>query len=189
MQNIFIDVLPPWVETGLQPAFYDLESGTVLQQTARMYAKVRELTEGFNTFTENVTNEVNTFENSVNATVADYIEKCEKDAQAARHQPIRPLNQDVFFKPDYTDKPRNPLLVVYPVQLMYESKQGEDYDISRQAAVDNTVYPLIGLSVGIPRIKGREPKQYQYKINIVKYRELMGFEDGADAEADESIED
>ena len=122
-------------------------------------------------------------------TVADYIEKCEKDAQAARHQPIRPLNQDVFFKPDYTDKPRNPLLVVYPVQLMYEPKQGEDYDISRQAAVDNTVYPLIGLSVGIPRIKGREPKQYQYKINIVKYRELMGFEDGADAEADESIED
>lgn len=75
MQNIFIDVLPPWVETGLQPAFYDLESGTVLQQTARMYAKVRELGVAFNTFTENVTNEVNSFENNVNETVADYIEK------------------------------------------------------------------------------------------------------------------
>lgn len=43
MQNLFIEFLPPWVETGLQPAFYDKESGTVLQQTARMYAKVNEL--------------------------------------------------------------------------------------------------------------------------------------------------
>ena len=86
MQNIFIDVLPPWVETGLQPAFYDLESGTVLQQTARMYARVRELNEAFNTFSENVTNEVNQFEQdtndeierfekSVNDTVDEYIEK------------------------------------------------------------------------------------------------------------------
>lgn len=77
MQNIFIDVLPPWVETGLQPAFYDLESGTVLQQTARMYAKVQELTTAYNTFTENVTDEINTFEHNVNETVAEYIEKFE----------------------------------------------------------------------------------------------------------------
>lgn len=73
MQNIFIDILPPWVETGLQPAFYDLESGTVLQQTARMYAKVRELTEAFNTFSENVTNEITTFEQNTN----DEIERFE----------------------------------------------------------------------------------------------------------------
>lgn len=44
MENVFIEFLPPWVETNLQPAFYDKESGTVLQQTARMYAKVNELT-------------------------------------------------------------------------------------------------------------------------------------------------
>ena len=48
MENIFIDFLPPWVETGLQPAFYDKESGTVLQQTARMYAKVNEIIKLFN---------------------------------------------------------------------------------------------------------------------------------------------
>ena len=74
MQNIFIDILPPWVETGLQPAFYDLESGTVLQQTARMYAKVRELTEAFNTFSTNVTNEINQFEQDTN----DEIERFEQ---------------------------------------------------------------------------------------------------------------
>jgi len=42
MRN-FINFLPPWVETNLQPAFYDVESGTCLQQTARMYNKVNEL--------------------------------------------------------------------------------------------------------------------------------------------------
>lgn len=48
MENIFIDFLPPWVETGLQPAFYDKESGTVLQQTARMYAKMNEIIKSVN---------------------------------------------------------------------------------------------------------------------------------------------
>ena len=69
MQNIFIDILPPWVETGLQPAFYDLESGTVLQQTARMYAKVRELTTAFNQFSEDVSTEINNFEHETNTEI------------------------------------------------------------------------------------------------------------------------
>ena len=43
MENIFIEILPPWVETGLQPAFYDKESGTILQQVSRMYYKMNEL--------------------------------------------------------------------------------------------------------------------------------------------------
>jgi hypothetical protein len=44
----FINFLPPWVETNIQPAFYDKESGSVLQQTARMYAKVNQLVRHFN---------------------------------------------------------------------------------------------------------------------------------------------
>lgn len=48
MENIFVEFLPPWVETGLQPAFYDKESGTVLQQTARMYDRVNMLIRMFN---------------------------------------------------------------------------------------------------------------------------------------------
>ena len=55
-----INFLPPWVETNLQPAFYDLESGTSLQQTARMYNKVNELVRCVNT---------------QNETIADYIQK------------------------------------------------------------------------------------------------------------------
>ena len=108
--------------------------------------------------------------------VATHIEECERKAQAARNQPIRPLNQDVFFKPNYTEQTRNPLLVIYPVQLKYSPEPGEVVDPERQAAVQSIAIPLIGLSVGVPRIAGREPKQYQYKINIVKYRELLEFD-------------
>ena len=60
MQNIFIELLPPWVETGLQPAFYDKESGTVLQQVSRMYAKINQLIGSVN---------------NQNTTIADYIQK------------------------------------------------------------------------------------------------------------------
>lgn len=55
-----INFLPPWVETNLQPAFYDKESGTCLQQTARMYNKVNELVRSVNT---------------QNETIADYIQQ------------------------------------------------------------------------------------------------------------------
>lgn len=75
MNNIFIEYLPPWVETGLQPAFYDKESGTVLQQTARMYAKVNELIASYNKFTQDITDQQVEFENKVDETVAEYIEK------------------------------------------------------------------------------------------------------------------
>ena len=75
MNKIFAPFLPPWAETGLQPAFYDVESGTVLQQTARMYDKVNQLTRLFNEFSESVTNEVNTFEDNIDGIVDEYIEK------------------------------------------------------------------------------------------------------------------
>lgn len=48
MDNIFVEFLPPWIETSRQPAFYDKESGTCLQQTARMYDRVNMLVRMFN---------------------------------------------------------------------------------------------------------------------------------------------
>lgn len=86
MENIFVRFLPPWIETGIQPAFYDKESGTVLQQVARMYAKVNYLIAMFNKFTKDTNTEIENFEeqidtrvtdfeDSVNDTVDDYIDK------------------------------------------------------------------------------------------------------------------
>ena len=59
MNKMFVPFLPPWAETGLQPAFYDVESGTVLQQTARMYDKVNQLTRLFNELSEETQTTVN----------------------------------------------------------------------------------------------------------------------------------
>ena len=74
------------------------------------------------------------------------------------------------------------LLVIYPVQLKSEKKE-----LSEEAAVINNTKPLIGISVGIPEIKGRASQEYQYKINLVKYRELVGMDEPE--EIDDTIED
>lgn len=66
MENIFVEFLPPWVETGLQPAFYDKESGTVLQQTARMYDRVNMLVRMFNKLSKNTKETVEEYINKFN---------------------------------------------------------------------------------------------------------------------------
>lgn len=60
MKN-FINFLPPWVETNIQPAFYDKESGSCLQQTARMYAKVNQLVRIANEQWETIQDYINQF--------------------------------------------------------------------------------------------------------------------------------
>lgn len=71
--NIFINFLPPWIETGIQPAFYDKESGTVLQQTARMYAKVNEVIQSVNNQNETIADYINQF-NELHDYVYDYFD-------------------------------------------------------------------------------------------------------------------
>ncbi len=95
---------------------------------------------------------------------------------------ISPLNQNVYLKPDFIDKPRNPLLVIYPVQLMAKEDNTE-----QKTVVNNINKPLIGISVGIPQISGEAPKSYEYQINIIKYRELFGVDE--EEEVDETIEE
>ena len=117
---------------------------------------------------------------------ADTVRAGEEALQMRLYGEIRPLNQNVYFKPDYFDRPRNPLLAIYPVQL--KAKDGDDeIAMQQQAVVANQKKPLIGVSVGIPAIKGHEPKRYQYKINLVKYRELAGLDEPD--ETDDTIED
>lgn len=111
---------------------------------------------------------------------AEKIKQGEEALQLKNSGIIKPLNQNVFFKPDFMDKQRNPLLVIYPVQLI-----AKEDDPEQENVVNNIKDPLIGISVGIPWIKGKEPKSYQYVINIVKYREL--FEMDGPEEVDETI--
>ena len=72
MENIFVEFLPPWIETGCQPAFYDKESGTVLQQTARMYDRVNMLVRMFNKLSKKTKETVEEYINKFNE-LHDYV--------------------------------------------------------------------------------------------------------------------
>lgn len=91
------------------------------------------------------------------------------------------LPQDAYFKSGVN---RNPLLVIYPVELTISNN---DLDMRNQKVISETagLPALVGLSIGIPVIDGKEPQKFTYKINMIKYRELFG----ADSEDFEEIDD
>lgn len=79
-----IKVLPLWRMSDRYPGFYDSESGTAIEQTAKVYAAMRELQEDYNDMVgdlnkkiqeyEDGTNEnLSSFESSITKIVHDYI--------------------------------------------------------------------------------------------------------------------
>ncbi|WP_299143167.1 Z1 domain-containing protein [uncultured Dialister sp.] len=73
---------------------------------------------------------------------------------------------ETYFQPGIK---RNPLLVIYPVELNAENKLTvEKQDIAAKISV-----PLIGLSIGIPSINGQRAVKHNYKINKVMQRQIM----------------
>ena len=91
------------------------------------------------------------------------------------------LSQGAYFKSGIK---RNPLLVIYPVELAVKPNEP---DTRKLAVIHTTPTPIIGLSIGIPIIDGKEPQTFTYKINIVKYRELFGADSNDFEETDETI--
>lgn len=53
--------LPKWLLTDKNPAFYDLESATAIEQTAKVYGAMRDLIKHYNEFVESIEREVNKF--------------------------------------------------------------------------------------------------------------------------------
>ena len=90
MKN-FINFLPPWVETNIQPAFYDKESGACLQQTARMYAKVNQLVRISNEQYDTIQNYINQFI-ELKDFVEDYFDNL--DVQEEINQKLDVMTQD-----------------------------------------------------------------------------------------------
>ena len=85
MKKYCLKHLPHWVLTDPQPAFYDCESATAVQQTAKIYTKIQELITLYNEFTNDVNRYItefedgiikdfNCFQNCVIKTMNDYIE-------------------------------------------------------------------------------------------------------------------
>lgn len=112
----------------------------------------------------------------------EYRERKLQEADGAFHA----LAQEAYFNSGIS---RNPLLVIYPVELNPDSRNKEGIhciDPQRKKISSVLPTPVVGLSIGIPRIDGRANKTLQYKINLVKYKELLGIVDDYE-EIDETI--
>lgn len=95
------------------------------------------------------------------------------------------FSEDFYFS---TGMKRNPLMVIYPVKLSYESKEGETIDETKKKIAESIDFPIIGLSIGIPLISGKKKEKIKYKVNKQKWLELFGVDDGDDFEEnDETI--
>ena len=70
---------------------------------------------------------------------------------------------------------------------MYLAEKQVDPDTLKTAVIQATPVPVIGLSIGIPIIDGKEPQTFTYKINVVKSRELFGVDGDDFEEIDETI--
>ena len=85
MKKYCLKHLPHWVLTDPQPAFYDCESATAIQQTAKLYGKIQELITIYNDFVRDINRYItefedgiikdfNCFQNCVIKTMNDYIQ-------------------------------------------------------------------------------------------------------------------
>lgn len=64
--------LPQIALTDLQPAFYDVESQTAIEMTAKFYSYLQELVNDYNSFVTEVNNEINNFENDINHNIEEF---------------------------------------------------------------------------------------------------------------------
>ena len=95
------------------------------------------------------------------------------------------INENSYFR---TGMQRNPLLVIYPLKL--SCTQGKDgvVDEAKKRIAENIPSPVIGLSLGIPLIKGKKMEKIKYKVNKQRWYELFGVDEFDDwNEIDETI--
>lgn len=61
-------LLPKWVLTNRHPSVLDSESGTAIEQTARVYGAMNELIKEHNSYIENLNKEISDFETGITET-------------------------------------------------------------------------------------------------------------------------
>lgn len=96
------------------------------------------------------------------------------------------FSESFYFK---SGLKRNPLLVIYPVKLTSPNDhEGNDQKNAKQDIIDAVDFPVVGLSVGIPAIKGMERIRMKYKVNKQKWLEVFSTDNADDFnEIDETI--
>lgn len=97
---------------------------------------------------------------------------CEIEEAAKRLRPKteqgKSFSQEEYFNSGIE---RNPLLMIHPVCL---DPKGDEEKI---ALIKEQPNLLVGLSIGIPSINGRKKESYRYRINLIKWRELLEIDD------------
>lgn len=64
--------LPHWALTDKNPAFYDTESATAIEQTAKLYGAMQELIEEYNQFVDGVNQNIEAFENGMTSDFEEF---------------------------------------------------------------------------------------------------------------------
>ena len=69
---IRIKPLPNIALTDLQPAFYDVESATAVQMVSKFYTYLQNIVDDYNSFANEVNEEITRFENDTNANYEEF---------------------------------------------------------------------------------------------------------------------
>ena len=86
-----IENLPNWCLTNKNPGFYDTESATVLEETAKVYAKVQELINDYNLFVEEIEQITDDFKTEISGNQ----EKFETDMTTLMHDYIHQIDTEI----------------------------------------------------------------------------------------------
>lgn len=70
--------LPIWTLNEKHPAFFDSESLTAIEQTARVYGKMQELVDSYNSFAADVNETIHDWNNNIISNYNDFRAKIEK---------------------------------------------------------------------------------------------------------------
>lgn len=83
-----VNLLPMWCINNPYPAFYDVDSATAVEQTAKLYGAMRELQETYNKFAT-----------EINTTITDFINKSNIDQEQFEKQ----ITKQIHDYMDYLD--------------------------------------------------------------------------------------
>ena len=77
-------------------------------------------------------------------------------------------------------------MVIYPVKLS-DPKDGKNIEEAK-AIASSIDFPVIGLSIGVPLVSGKNRETIKFKVNKQRWFELFGISDEEDfEETDETI--
>ena len=109
-----------------------------------------------------------------------------EEMEAGQGKSGKSFSESFYFKSGIK---RNPLLVIYPVKLTPPKDNEEaEQKKAKQNIIDAVDFPVIGLSIGVPAIKGMERICLKYKVNKQKWLEIFGADSADDFdETDETI--